>query len=286
MFGTVLVDLPMHSGRPVVINMHPVKPEIALVRLRVFGDHERERDELASVLGPALDKRKFVEHSTFARENDLLLARSENDGRKEAVKDLLKIHDTVSLYFAVMGKLAGDDTFSLKVNLDALTRQIKVSELTDLEKKQVEAYGKLAGIVSSTILSGYQQQEIARYIGHGNDPVQAMLAGMRQVLKVYLGTLRNEEGRFGYLLLFKRETPQDRILAALAGAEQARLVERADETRKKLIAVDLAIVKIAQGHQELYNSRHDLGNRELMEQLESLVKELNSLNDLLDTVRG
>lgn len=219
-------------------------------------------------------------------DNDLLLARSENDGRKEAVKDLLKIHDTVSLYFAVMGKLAGDDTFSLKVNLDALTRQIKVSELTGLEKKQVEAYGKLAGIVSSTILSGYQQQEIARYIGHGNDPVQAMLAGMRQVLKVYLGTLRNEEGRFGYLLLFKRETPQDRILAALAGAEQARLVERADETRKKLIAVDLAIVKIAQGHQELYNSRHDLGNRELMEQLESLLKELNSLNDLLDTVRG
>ena len=227
----------------------------------------------------------YEREKPYLFDNNLVLAKSENKARQDAVADLLKIHETVSMYFAVLGKLAEDDAFSVQSSADELAKQIKASRLTGLEDKHVDAYVRISGIVSSWILSGYQQREIAKYVESGNDPVQTMLAGMRQVVKTYTGTLRNEKGRYGFLNLVNKETPQDQIVAALANSEYIRLSVQADAARKKLAALDRAIVKISEGHQKLYDSRNELGSGALRIILASMSKDLKSLSNELNTVK-
>ena len=228
----------------------------------------------------------YEREKPYLFDNNLALAKSEDKARREAVTDLLKIHETVAMYFAVLGNLAGDDAFSVHSNADGLAKQIKASRLTGLEDKHVDAYVRISGIVSSWMLSGYQQREIAKYVESGNDPVQTMLAGMRQVVKVYAGTLRNERGRYGFLNLVGKETPQDQIVAALANSEYIRLSVQADAARKKLTTLDQSIVKISEGHQKLYDSRNELGSDALRIIIASMSKDLKSLWNELNIVKG
>ena len=227
----------------------------------------------------------FEREKPYLFDKDLSLAKTEDKARKEAVTDLLKIHATVSLYFDVLGKLAGENAFSVQSSTDELAKQIKASSLTGLEDKHVDAYVRISGIVSKWMLSSYQQREIAKYVESGNDPVQTMLAGMRQAVKIYAGTLRNEKGCYGFLNLVNKETPQDRVVAALANSEYVRLSVQADAARKKLTALDQAIVKISEGHQKLYDSRNELGSSGIRIVLVSMSKDLKSLRNELNTVK-
>src|SRR3990170_2984116 len=86
----------------------------------------------------------YEREKVYLFDKDLALAKSEDQARREAAKDLLKIHKTVALYFAVLGKLAGDDAFSLDGNIDDLEKQIKQSKLTGIEANHVEAYADTA----------------------------------------------------------------------------------------------------------------------------------------------
>ena len=227
----------------------------------------------------------YEREKVYLFDKDLALAKSEDQARREAAKDLLKIHKTVALYFAILGKLAGDDTFSLDGNIDDLAKQIKESKLTGIEVNHVEAYANIAEIVSSSILSGYRQHEIAKYLERGNAPMQTMLAGMRQVIKVYVGTLRNEKGRMGFLNLVDQGTPQNKIVAALANAEYARLAAEAETAQRRLTTLDKAIDKIAGGHQTLYDARNDFGRSEVKSLLQSLNKDIKSLRNELKTLK-
>jgi hypothetical protein len=103
---------------------------------------------------------------------------------------------------------------------------------------------------------------------------------------LYTGTLRNKKGCYGLLNLVNKETPQDQIVAALANSEYIRLSIQTDAARKKLTALDQAIVKISEGHQKLYDSRNEPGSGALRIILASMSKELQSLWNELKTVKG
>jgi len=49
----VLVDLPVHEGRPAVALLHPVHADVAAARTRIACDHRRQRDERRRVPRPA-----------------------------------------------------------------------------------------------------------------------------------------------------------------------------------------------------------------------------------------
>lgn len=56
----VLVDVPVHARRLAVILLQPVHADIALARLRILREDERQRDERAAIIRPALEDGDIV----------------------------------------------------------------------------------------------------------------------------------------------------------------------------------------------------------------------------------
>ena len=61
MLRAALVPLPVHAGRARVEHLHPVRADVAHARLGILGEHERQRDVAATVLGPAFQDRQLVQ---------------------------------------------------------------------------------------------------------------------------------------------------------------------------------------------------------------------------------
>src|SRR5688500_1386836 len=70
MKSAALSDLPMHSGRVLVVTLHPVHSEVWLAGRRAFSIDQRQRYEMAAVFRPKLKQRKSVQI-------DFILNRSE-----------------------------------------------------------------------------------------------------------------------------------------------------------------------------------------------------------------
>ena len=62
-----LVKLPVHSGRALVINLHPVNAHVSRTGLWITGMHICQCDEAAAVLRPAFDDGKIVEREIVKR---------------------------------------------------------------------------------------------------------------------------------------------------------------------------------------------------------------------------
>jgi len=205
-------------------------------------------------------------------------------GRKAAATELRKIHETVSTYFDVMAKLAGDDSFAIGSNIDRLGKSIKESPLVHVDSKQVDAYADLIKVLSSIVLSGYQQHEIKSYLERGNAPIQTLLAGMNITLNDYDAALESERQSLGFLVLVNRKTPQDEIIASLASIEHARLLAEVDSAAKQIKALHAALAKIAEGHQQLYDHRDSLSAESLRATLMQLNSDLASVRKDLKTL--
>ncbi len=234
----------------------------------------------ANTASELTDYRELTEHwaATYERERrflfdaDLAQAKSEHDARQEIVPDLLNIHATVALYFATLAQLAGDQSNVAGKPVGAAAKSIKQLEFAGLNAQHVDAYAKLSNLIAS----GTQQRLIAGYVRDGNEPVQTLLAGMRQVLRAYKGTLRNELGRAAILTLVDRDTPQGKTLAALANAEYRRVETGIEATLKRIEALDAAIVKIGEGHQKLADAV-DLNREDLTRAIGAITKDLEAL---------
>ena len=59
MFRSVLLRLPVHAGRALVIYLHTIHAHVALARFGIFCEHQREGDKSAAILRPAFENGKF-----------------------------------------------------------------------------------------------------------------------------------------------------------------------------------------------------------------------------------
>ena len=258
----------------------------ACVNLKEVREYSAQAAQLTSY--PELTQRwvdTYPRSRHYMNEREIVQGKAEDAGRREVHQDALKIHETVALYFAVLGKLAGDDTFSVSSNLDDLSKQIRTSKVLGIEQKQVDAYTNIVKVVSTWMVGAYQQQQVARMIEQGNASLQTLLEAMRYMARIYAGTLRNERSAADNLLLVAKTGPQDRIIAMLASAEHARISSELNAAEKRLKALDAALVKIAGAHQKLYDSRGDIDRAELQAFLKSINKDLKVLNNQIKTLK-
>jgi hypothetical protein len=101
MLGAPFVALPVHRGRPSVVDLHAVSADVAHARLRVARNHERERDEGPAILGPGLEHRQLVEAAVGL---DDFLAGGVLDGLRHQVREpaherhqLQRVHEPARL---------------------------------------------------------------------------------------------------------------------------------------------------------------------------------------------
>src|SRR5207302_8618546 len=61
-----LVKLPVHSGRALVVNLHPVNADVARARFWVARVHIRQSNETPAVLWPAFEDRKIIQRKSVS----------------------------------------------------------------------------------------------------------------------------------------------------------------------------------------------------------------------------
>ena len=86
--GTDLVDLPVHSGRPSIIDLHPIHADIAVAGVGVLGEDGRQRDEAPAIVRPALEDWQIVQGKISARLVNDLLAGGGADVARFGVDDI------------------------------------------------------------------------------------------------------------------------------------------------------------------------------------------------------
>ena len=71
MFGGNFLALPVHTGGLAVVDLHAIHADVALPcrRARVAGDDAGQRDEAATILGPALQDGKIENAEIFAQDD-------------------------------------------------------------------------------------------------------------------------------------------------------------------------------------------------------------------------
>ena len=81
-FGADFLALPVHAGGALVINLHAVHADVALAGLGVAGDHARQGDEAARILGPALQDGKIEQREIVALDDFLAGAGGDGLGKE------------------------------------------------------------------------------------------------------------------------------------------------------------------------------------------------------------
>ena len=101
-----LVHVPVHSRRRLVVDVHPVHPDVPASRLRVLREDQRKRDERPAVAGPCLHHRKERQGGVVPL--DHLLARGGGDGLRDEVGEPRELREHLELLEEVRGNLRFD----------------------------------------------------------------------------------------------------------------------------------------------------------------------------------
>ena len=232
---------------------------------------------------------------TYQREQPYLfgeaerLAQDNNKKRQAAYDDLLKIHQTVTLYMQTLAQLAGDDTFDLSHEIDALSGVIKMHPELGINAQHVDAATNIAKVVTKWITSSYQKQAVRKMIEEGDPHLQKILDAMVTLVRYYRKTNENEQKTV--LGFFETEIPfadpsQDKLLVALA---RAQLQAKTNEYRNAQLKYDEAekgIKSIAEGHKKLLVNINKLSSDEVKAMISSLTIDIKTIRANLQAVRN
>lgn len=232
---------------------------------------------------------------TYAREapylsgSNLDLALVNDRKRQEAYKDLVAIHETVTLYMMTLAKLAGDKTFDLTSSINSVTGQIKVHPELGVEDKHVDAVSNIVKLATKWALALYQQDAVKDMIRAGQPSVQVSLDGMQSLLRIYRKTLDNERkqvlGLFETEFALSQLQTKDPLLMALAKVHYQEKQIEYDAMDRKLSAAGKAIEVVATGHTQLYKGTDNLSAKELKVELSALTKDIKGLHQQLQALQ-
>lgn len=232
---------------------------------------------------------------TYQREQPYLFGAAkqvgeENDRKRKAVyNDLIKIHESVSLYMKTLAKLAGDDTFDLSKGIDSLAGGIKAYPDLKIEDKHVDAYSKITKVVAKWVVSGYQQHAVRKMLKEGGEPVRTLLEGMTDLVDYYKKTHDNEKkmvlGLFQMEIAFA-DNPKDKLLSSLARAHMQSKEMEYKLAEAKYDAAAKGLKSIAEGHKKLLENADRLSSKEAKDIIRRIVKDIKAVRNDLQAVRG
>ncbi len=258
---------------------------------------------LEAVRGYARESARFTAYTelsarfrdTYRRERPYLVdagaaeQAEQNDKKRKALyPDLIRIHKTLALYMKTLATLAGDDAFDLSGALSTRGRNIQAHPDLGIGARQVEAYSELGQVIARWVTAGYQQSAVRSMIKEGDAPLQLLLAGMGQCVRIYRKTHLNEKRQVLGLIEVQLGTDpsKNRLLAALANVHvQEKQTEYALAEKKYAIA-EQGIARIAKGHQELREQVEHLGEKEAMRQIKSIARDIGQLRGGLMGIHG
>ncbi len=208
-----------------------------------------------------------------------------DEERKEAYGDFIEIHKNVSLYMRTLAKLAGDETFDVSKEIGAVAEKIKEHPEFDIKEKHVDAYSELAKVVAKWLTIAYQQRAVQKMVKEGNGPLQTVLDGMTNLVRVYEKAHDNEEGLV--LGLFRLEDelsktdPQGKLLSVLSRLKKQSKELEYRIAKAKYAKAEEGIKKVAEGHKKLAEDADKLSSKEVRAVIGQLAKDIQTIVEAL-----
>ena len=223
---------------------------------------------------------------TYQRERPYLFgaadsaARVNDTRRKAAYGDLLRIHQTVAGYMETLARLAGDDTFDLSGELDALAGGISSYPQLGIDDAMVAAVANVAQVITRWALAAVQDRALREMVKQADPHLQTVLEGMISLVRYYRRTLYNERRTvLGFLeteIPFTN-APEDRLLAALGRAHSRQKTMEYDAVEPSYPAAERGLLRIAEGHRELVKNAGNLSSAEARQVIDRCVRDLRAV---------
>lgn len=220
-----------------------------------------------------LDKDKFktIIKSEIKKDDDKLNNSCENF--KEADNANLLTYTAINNYFKGLANLSNDDLS--KFNFDPLNKSLTEGDFgtIHIDKATVDAYTKIAQLLSKPIADIYRSNKIKKYVGDANAPIQILLSKfqfMQENTAIGLNSQKDDLfDDYDNLIDIKKLTDYEKIITV---REYYKQLSDINYKKQQSEIFTNALQTIAEGHQKLYNNR----NKMTEEQIKKLLIEYSS----------
>lgn len=210
---------------------------------------------------------------------------------------LLKLHDVGTGYMAALAKLAGEDSYRIDADIDAVSGAIEAAPQLGIDAEDAAAYARIASTVSSWILAAKQARDVRRMLkAHGQD-MDRLLAAMQRASVSYQGVLTQEQQtaaaiQQARLAVWQQPKPgesaaesmrRDAVLATLrqtyapVADSQAQAVQAAAAAAKGL-------AQVRDGHRAMLGEADRLQSKQLQALLKQAVADMKTVRGQLDSL--
>lgn len=218
-----------------------------------------------------LRRKQYAPASQATKLDDEAKTRGEQAITLEAAQGILVA------YMSALGDLAADELPSIDKEVDGLgTALEKAKFVGEADKSTAAAAGSIAKALGRLALDHWRQAQLAKLIRETDDNVQAVVAGMRDImLKDFDLALNVEKGAVtSYFIEPLAAAPATQKLAKLLQADR---VDDIEARRAKLKAYAEVLAKIGKGHAELRANVGTLDDAALAARLKQYAKDLTTL---------
>jgi hypothetical protein len=202
----------------------------------------------------------------------------ERAGQRQA---LLLRQTLVERYMNALGHLAADEVVDKTEELAHLTTALRDHAGTDLQEK--EAFEKMAGLLTNAAGNRWRQRQLDDLIEQSNPSLQRILDALQRIVSDgFGGDLQTEEAalnKYYSALIMESQDPAGK--AALAEWKEFRTAQ-VQERAQAVQTYRTLLEKISEGHQQLFDRRHDLDKQHVLQHVKHSVKDLRTL---LDTIK-
>lgn len=193
---------------------------------------------------------------------------------------LLLRQSIVETYMNSLGRLAADEIVDNTEELAQLSAALQIQAGTN--PQDTEAYGKIVGIVTKATTNRWQQHQLRDLIEQANSPIQHILGALERIVADgFGGDLQTEEAAIrNYYSTLIMESNDPAGKAALAEWQEFRTVQE-QERSQAIHTYGTVLHKISDGHQQLFDRRHALNKKEVLQQVTDSAKDLRTLLETL-----
>lgn len=210
-------------------------------------------------------------------------AQDNDKKRKAAYNDLIQVHQQITLYLHTLAILAGEDTFDLSHNINAVGAGIKANPEFGVDAKLVDAINKITLGISKVATASYQKIAVKTLIKESDADLQTSLQGLLTLIHVYEKTNDNEKKTV--LGFFEMEIPfaakKDKLLTALARANAQARSSEYNRVQEKYAEAEKGIKSIAEGHKKLLENIDNLSKSEVRSQIRRITQDIKSVSEQL-----
>lgn len=192
---------------------------------------------------------------------------SMSEQREKQKKLLLLQHSIIAEYMHVLGQFASDEVVNYNKEMDNLNKSLKDAKYNE---KELASCQKILKYVLNTSTEHWRREKIKTLVKNSNQDIQIVLAGLMNITdKGLLGDIHTQrQAMQNYYDDIISDSNDKAGITAINEWREYRL-KLLDKQEKIIKAYSLALQKIAEGHQKLYEgiSANNFPSKKLLKQL-------------------